>query len=120
MDRDLIVNNSLIKYLLWQKLHLGKGIDGIKNINDLRLFLMGYGKACDENNTLNPMWYFWVWTETKLMNVKNSSEDYFSFISRTNTDSDEGLLKFYMLLEEFITEFNCNDSIYKVDDNVKT
>jgi hypothetical protein len=115
MERDLILNNSLIKYLLWQKSHLGKGIDGIKDINDLRLFLMGYGKACDENNIINPLWYFWIWTETKLMNIKDSSEDYFSFINRTNIDSDEGLLKFYSLLEEFITVFNANDKIYKSD-----
>ncbi|MBK9212563.1 MAG: hypothetical protein IPO14_06325 [Saprospiraceae bacterium] len=112
MDHQTIRDNSIISYLLWQQKHLGKGIDGIKSLKHLKLFVFGYSKALDDAKLENPLWYFWVWTESHLANSKDSSEDYFSYLLKSQKDDKDGLNNFFELLETFLKDFNPNDRIY--------
>ncbi len=100
-----IKTSNLLEYLNWHKSYIKLGID-IKNVREMKLFLFGYEKGMHELNngkdSVEWISHFNDYTEKKLKNLKDSSQDWASYIEQTQTSEEDGLKKFYELFDEYI------------------
>lgn len=98
------LKGDIFEYLNWHKKHLKLGID-IRDVREMKIFLFGYSKGINEvqrGRNFNWVDDFNEFTERTLQDKKPSSYDWSRYIYENQSDEEDGLKKFYSLMDQFI------------------